>query len=80
MISWSIFGWYISTKRCSPAGFSVSIALGRLIAKGTGEKLLDYARRVLFEPLGFGPSEWTVGYVLESRTRRRACGYCRATR
>jgi CubicO group peptidase (beta-lactamase class C family) len=34
--------------------------LGRLIAKGTGEKLLDYARRVLFEPLGFGPSEWTL--------------------
>lgn len=34
--------------------------LGRLITKGTGEKLLDYARRVLFEPLGFGPSEWTV--------------------
>jgi CubicO group peptidase (beta-lactamase class C family) len=33
--------------------------LGRLIAKGTGEKLLDYARRVLFEPLGFGRSEWT---------------------
>jgi hypothetical protein len=28
-----------------------------LIAKGTGEKLFDYARRVLFEPLDFGPSE-----------------------
>jgi CubicO group peptidase (beta-lactamase class C family) len=35
--------------------------LGRLIAKGTGEKLHDYARRVLFEPMGFGPSEWSVG-------------------
>jgi CubicO group peptidase (beta-lactamase class C family) len=34
--------------------------LGRLIAKGTAETLHDYARRVLFEPLGFGPSEWTV--------------------
>jgi CubicO group peptidase (beta-lactamase class C family) len=39
--------------------------LGRLIAKGTGEKLLDYARRVLFEPLGFGPSEWTVDRIGE---------------
>jgi CubicO group peptidase (beta-lactamase class C family) len=35
--------------------------LGRLIAKGTGQTLLDYSRRVLFEPLGFGPSEWTTG-------------------
>jgi CubicO group peptidase (beta-lactamase class C family) len=34
--------------------------LGRLIANGTGEKLLDYASPVLFEPLGFCPSEWTV--------------------
>jgi CubicO group peptidase (beta-lactamase class C family) len=39
--------------------------LGRLIAKGTGEKLLDYARRVLFEPLGFGPSEWAVDRIGE---------------
>jgi CubicO group peptidase (beta-lactamase class C family) len=39
--------------------------LGRLIAKGTGEKLLDYARRVLFEPLDFGPSEWTVDRIGE---------------
>ena len=35
--------------------------LGRLIAKGTGEKLHDYARRMLFDPMGFGPSEWSVG-------------------
>lgn len=35
--------------------------LGRLIAKGTGQPLLDYARRVLFDPLGFGPAEWTKG-------------------
>jgi CubicO group peptidase (beta-lactamase class C family) len=35
--------------------------LGRLIAKGTGEALYDYSRRVLFDPLGFGPSEWTKG-------------------
>jgi len=41
--------------------------LGRLIAKGTGEKLHDYARRVLFEPMGFGTSEWSVGSDGEPR-------------
>ena len=30
--------------------------LGRLIAKGTGDKLPDYARRVLFDPMGLGPT------------------------
>jgi CubicO group peptidase (beta-lactamase class C family) len=35
--------------------------LGRIIAKGTGEDLLAYARRVLFDPLDFGPAEWTNG-------------------
>jgi CubicO group peptidase (beta-lactamase class C family) len=35
--------------------------LGRLISRGTGEPLLDYARRVLFDPLGFGPAEWRKG-------------------
>ena len=34
--------------------------LGRLIAKGTGEKLTDYARRVLFDPLGLGPTQWSI--------------------
>ena len=34
-----------------------TVILGRLIAKGSGEKLPDYARRVLFEPMGFGPTE-----------------------
>src|SRR5262245_33599320 len=33
--------------------------LGRLITKGTGEKLSDYARRALFDPLGLGPTEWS---------------------
>jgi len=41
--------------------------LGRLIAKGTGEKLHDYARRVLFEPMDFGASEWSVGSDGEPR-------------
>jgi len=34
--------------------------LARLIADGTGEKLHAYARRVLFDPLEFGPSEWAI--------------------
>ena len=42
--------------------------LGRLISKGTGDALHDYARRVLFEPLGFGPSEWSVGSDGEPRS------------
>jgi CubicO group peptidase (beta-lactamase class C family) len=41
--------------------------LGRLIAKGTGEKLPAYSRRVLFDPMGFGPSEWAVGADGEPR-------------
>ena len=41
--------------------------LGQLIAKGTGDKLPDYARRVLFDPMGFGPSEWSVGSDGEPR-------------
>jgi len=32
--------------------------LGRLIAKGTGCSLPDYARAVLFDPLGIGRTEW----------------------
>jgi CubicO group peptidase (beta-lactamase class C family) len=35
--------------------------LGRLIAKGTGEPLLAYCRRVLFDPMGFGPADWARG-------------------
>jgi len=36
--------------------------LGHLIAKGAGQPLHDYARRALFDPLGFGPSKWTTGH------------------
>jgi CubicO group peptidase (beta-lactamase class C family) len=35
--------------------------LARLIAKGTGRPLHDYARDVLFNPLGLGPTEWRQG-------------------
>ena len=35
--------------------------LGRLIAKGTGRSLPDFARKAMFEPLGLGHTEWTKG-------------------
>lgn len=35
--------------------------LGRLIARGTGQPLLAYARQVLFEPLGFGATDMIMG-------------------
>jgi len=35
--------------------------LGRLIAKGTGQSLPDFARKAMFEPLVLGPTEWTKG-------------------
>jgi CubicO group peptidase (beta-lactamase class C family) len=41
--------------------------LGRLIAKGTGEALPAYCRRVLFDPMGFGPSDWSIGRDGEPR-------------
>jgi CubicO group peptidase (beta-lactamase class C family) len=34
--------------------------LGRLIAKGTGRALPDYARAALFDPLGVGRTEWVT--------------------
>jgi len=42
--------------------------LGHLIAKGTGEPLLAYARRVLFEPMGFGATDWVMGRDGEPQT------------
>jgi CubicO group peptidase (beta-lactamase class C family) len=42
--------------------------LGRLIARGTGETLHDYARRVLFDPMGLGPTEWIQGRDGEPHT------------
>ena len=32
--------------------------LGRIIAKGTGKSLPDYARAALFDPMGLGQTEW----------------------
>jgi CubicO group peptidase (beta-lactamase class C family) len=36
--------------------------LDRIIAKGTGKSLHDYAREVLFDPLGMGPTDWFKGH------------------
>ncbi|MFC4060278.1 serine hydrolase domain-containing protein [Planomonospora corallina] len=38
-----------------------SALVGRLIEKGTGAALEDYARARLFEPLGIGRFEWSTG-------------------
>lgn len=35
--------------------------LARLIARGSGLSLHDFARKHLFEPLGMGPTEWAAG-------------------
>ncbi len=41
--------------------------LGRLIAKGTGQSLPDFARAALFDPLGIGETEWRRGNDGEPR-------------
>jgi CubicO group peptidase (beta-lactamase class C family) len=33
---------------------------GKIIEKGVGKPIHDYARQVLFEPLGIGPTEWRL--------------------
>lgn len=35
--------------------------LARIITKGTGKKLHEYAREALFDPLGMGPTNWVAG-------------------
>ena len=35
--------------------------LARLIAKGAGKSLHDFAREFLFDPLGIGPTQWAAG-------------------
>jgi CubicO group peptidase (beta-lactamase class C family) len=44
-------------KRWEYSGGATAL-LGRLIAKGTGRSLPDYARAALFDPLGLGQTEW----------------------
>ena len=35
--------------------------LARIIAKGSGQTLHEFARKNLFDPLGMGPTEWATG-------------------
>ena len=35
--------------------------LARMIAKGSGKTLHEFAREHLFHPLGMGPTEWATG-------------------
>jgi CubicO group peptidase (beta-lactamase class C family) len=35
--------------------------IGKILEKGTGQSLHDYARAALFDPLGIGPTEWRIG-------------------
>jgi len=35
--------------------------LARLISKGSGKSLHDFARAFLFDPLGMGPTQWAAG-------------------
>jgi CubicO group peptidase (beta-lactamase class C family) len=46
--------------------------LARLIAKGTGRPLEDFAREVLFEPLGITRTEWQRGKT-ETYSRPPGC-------
>jgi CubicO group peptidase (beta-lactamase class C family) len=39
--------------------------LARLIAKGTGKSLQDFAREALFDPLGIGPTDWFTDRIGE---------------
>jgi CubicO group peptidase (beta-lactamase class C family) len=47
-------------RRWSYSGGATAL-LGRIIAKGTGKDLPDFARERLFDPLGLGPTEWFRG-------------------
>jgi CubicO group peptidase (beta-lactamase class C family) len=46
-------------KRWHYSGGATAL-LGRLIAKGTGRPLPDYARAALFDPIGIGRTEWVT--------------------
>jgi CubicO group peptidase (beta-lactamase class C family) len=35
--------------------------IGKILENGTKQALHDYARAVLFDPLGLGPTEWRIG-------------------
>jgi len=61
-------------KRWTYSGGATAL-LGRLIAKGTGQSLPDYAREALFDPMGIGPTEWlTSGQTWVARETGRSDG------
>jgi CubicO group peptidase (beta-lactamase class C family) len=45
--------------------------IGKILENGTRQNLHDYARAVLFDPLGLGPTEWRIG---PNRERNFASG------
>lgn len=42
-------------------GAAATALIGRLIVKGTGQSLPDFARAVLFDPIGIGATAWSNG-------------------
>jgi CubicO group peptidase (beta-lactamase class C family) len=42
-------------------GAAATELIGKLVTKGTGQPLPDFARTTLFDPLGIGRTEWTNG-------------------
>ena len=42
-------------------GAAATTLIGRLIQKGTGQSLPDFARAALFDPIGIGATVWTNG-------------------
>jgi CubicO group peptidase (beta-lactamase class C family) len=42
-------------------GAAATALIGRLITKGTGQSLPDFARAALFDPLGIGATAWSNG-------------------
>jgi len=47
-------------KRWTYCGGATAL-LGRIIAKGTSRPLHEYAREMLFDPLGMAPTDWYTG-------------------
>ena len=43
-------------------GAAATTLIGRLIVKGTGQSLPDFARENLFDPVGIGPTGWSKGF------------------
>jgi CubicO group peptidase (beta-lactamase class C family) len=43
-------------------GAAATTLIGKLIQKGTGQSLPDFARAALFDPIGIGATAWTNGY------------------